>query len=338
MRNIQGDVRQISLYYQKNIMDNIPNDFPVAPCYLEGYSKEEFIQGVFGFRGMLDALFGRYVEYGAEREKDLDDVLEMLDIFGFYGVIDDCHVKLQYSDELCKATKKARITNIGKRLRVLESVGFKFGDLDLDKFSLNEFEILDVCYPESPFVCLAWSAFSKACQKLDRERTLFHCDYRVFQKSDPKAPKAMLSDCIGSLSEDDKLFIIGVDQYLIENGYKLDVHKHNLKGTYSHKKSGFPIVIFYINVNVFQVRIIADGINKYFEFFKDLPQEILENCVSCADCVDCCPTCRGGMEFNLDRHYRKCRAKNFTFPVDNQNREILRELIVQECEARKEVG
>ena len=329
-------LKEIAEYYKNNIITELPTEYKIDPIFLDGYSEQQLRQSIQNYHGFLTRMFDFFSRTNEYDEKDLKAIRNLLFIFGLYGELNGSEIEL-VKDTYINAVKKAKITKIERYFIALKKLGFCFGELDLEnlKFTSAAYECITVIFPEAPDLFVALHAFSNTCQKMNLDRTMFHCDYKVFENSNLKQPKATLEDCLGSLSEENKAFLRELNDYLLANGYKLDVHYQVYKGTYLHKKTRYPIVVFYIECGKFDLRINGEKIKDYTDFFLNLPKNMFDACLSGKDCDQCCPTCRKGYEFEYqDEIYSKCRAESFKFQVTQSNLNILKEFVVKECEAR----
>ncbi len=330
------NMKEIAEYYKSNIIAELPTEYKINPTFLDEFSEQELRQSIQNYHGFLTRVFDFFSCNEGYEEKDLTAIRNLLFIFGLYGKLKDGQIEL-VKDTYMNAVKKAKITKVERYFIVLKELGFCFGELDVEslKFTSPAYEYVTVTYPVAPDLFIALHAFSNTCQKMNLDRTMFHCDYKVFENNKLKQPKALLEDCIGSLSEENKAFLREMNDYLLAKGYKLEVHDQVYKGTYLHKKTRYPVVVFYIECGKFDLRINGEQIKDYIDFFRNLPKNMFDTCLSGKDCDQCCPTCRKGYEFEYqNKMYSKCRAESFRFPVARSNLDMLKEFVVNECEAR----
>jgi hypothetical protein len=327
-------LKEMAVYYMSNIIAELTPEYKIDPIFLDGYSEQELRKSIQNYHAFLTRVFDFFSCTDGYEEKDLTAIRNLLFIFGIYGELNENGIEL-VKETYINSVKKAKITKVERYFIVLKKLGFCFGELDVEnlKFISPAYERVTVTFPEAPDLFIALHAFSNICQKMNLDRTMFHCDYKVFENSKLKQPKATLEDCIGSLSEENKAFIRELNDYLLANGYKLEVHDQVYKGTYLHKKTRYPIVVFYIECGKFDLKINGEKIKDYIDFFRNLPKNMFDACLSGKDCDQCCPTCRKGYEFEYqDKIYSKCRAESFRFPVAQSNLDILKEFVVKECE------
>ncbi|MDR0777915.1 MAG: hypothetical protein LBE48_00535 [Methanomassiliicoccaceae archaeon] len=151
-----------------------------------------------------------------------------------------------------------------------------------------------------------------------------------------------IHECASSLDEMNRSFICDIDNILIEKKYNLRIAgKEYLKLTYTNAKTKRGLVSFTISGDVLDVHIYADHVSKYIDDILPLPDVMLKSmkkgrkCDNLVNPGSCYPECIIGYDFFIDgARYQKCRYMNFKFPVNDDTRAHIRNIILKEMSFR----
>jgi len=161
----------------------------------------------------------------------------------------------------------------------------------------------------------------------------------------PKA-KYQLEDFLALVQNDNRDFVLTVNEMMVQKGYKLKIQltkSYGLHVSYWQPKiksvTGI-IVYFLVQSGKLKIRINADNYAKYLDVLNRLPKNILsqmdkaDNCMKVLDPQKCWQGCMG-YDFNIgDKHYQKCLLNCFLLDVNSDSLPFLIELIESESRER----
>jgi len=145
-----------------------------------------------------------------------------------------------------------------------------------------------------------------------------------------------------AVDEENKLFVQGLHNYLLDNGCKVtfEEKKSGYLASYKYGKPPRAILNFVFRKKGMLTRIYGERINSYPDFLNTLPQPMVESIESAGICKrlvhdTCSPKCTGYDFMIGNEHFQKCRYSCFEFLMTDESRPFIKAFLKHELKERQ---
>jgi hypothetical protein len=361
---MQYYVQEIAGNYLKNLPEEAA-DFKVAPCFLYGADRQDFISGynalVRLFKSLYTDIAAAPASFGMPlKEMEKSDaknsaytgsgqsfarVPHLLFILGA-----ECEVQPDFSlriegGKLLAAGKELKITGLPVLLKKLADYGFIMEGLNK---SIKDSDIITLSYPDNRYMLTALKALAEAIlilNKGDRKKSkgyfyILHTGLLASEKM--KKPKLELKHLSRTLDSDKQGIAKALDG-IVSASCKPDVRMGGLmRNDWSCVYTGTASKKVLLSLNVAQDRLAAklnlQNIGQYIDRVKEYPEKIIDIIKNSGwECSRCHDSCTGPFSFKLEgKEYNRCRCGAFLFDdVSKEELPYCIELLSKELEYHK---
>lgn len=157
--------------------------------------------------------------------------------------------------------------------------------------------------------------------------------------------KEAFGQFIESVGEENREFVLKLNDYLLENNCKCDIKtsKSGYVVSYILCETKRTLVNFVFRKSGVKIRIYADHVAEYQEFLDELPDKMKKEIKKASVCKrllnpdDCNPKCAMGYSFVLEGlPYQKCRYMAFMPTLNEQNNPYIKGFLERELSIRNQ--
>ncbi len=350
-------LKEIALFLRSNIVEDIPNTFDINVRLIGDSNGADILKGVNDFQSLLYRFIDTAIENAdntttqSEVEKttiafeksfpSLIHPLYLLYCIGLHGRLDNAS-KCLFIDgnELSIAFKEIHGSKPNQCFLFLADLGFAFLDIDIKDISykLNKAGLIEIRYPNSNYTLVGLKAMADATALMGKGHKdkgaiasiFMRCDYHALAL--PKKFSPQLIDCIGSLQDEYKSFLVSIHEFLLNQNCKCDSKYQMNEFVFTYTSKVFKTVVFSARISMdgAYIKLNSKLINEQSNLLSQAPENILEavknswNCAKLNDPNACNPKCTN-LRFSIDgKEYQKCRCLNFNLPINTkQDREYI---------------
>ena len=340
----------------KDVLQDIPANYPIDPTFISIADEETIRSGVLVFRDFLCQFFDYVIAVASLHDKPkpnanrvwgginftmdypfLRDMAMTLMNIGLYGELNKNSDALVISgSELLSVSKKTRVSKVAVYLRHLSDCGIEiFGiDLDTEKPSLSNTDILEISYPDNPVMLIGLKAMANAQLEANKKRfkpgaaacitlmdTIFlRCDYKALC-GEVAEHISLINDISKPFPVETRELVQSLHLRLINAGFICETFtgRNSSIGTYflydykrKPKNASHASWIIGITPNNCGIKVDAKNASKYPEIIEKFPQDLLEVIKTGRGCIHTPaihPLDSTGYKFLVDgAEYLKCSA------------------------------
>lgn len=154
--------------------------------------------------------------------------------------------------------------------------------------------------------------------------------------------KETFDDFLGTVDDQNKDFVISLNDYLTQGNCKCDVKaaKSGYVVSYVMKGNKRTLANFVCRKSGIKIRIYADHIIEYTDFLSTFPDKLKKEIKKASVCKrlinpnDCNPKCKMGFDFLIDgERHQKCRYMAFMPTLNKENNPYIKAFLEHELKA-----